>query len=148
MFRFQQTNNLRFVGKSYIWSIVFMKEKMTDKHSYAIKMLLFFITSCGKALSLLRQFKSDCILRRDSALSSFNSSAFIVATRFFVATVGKPTRQHSHHQKGLSFAGKNGKKGYLERQLKRHTHVYIFFRNNHIADTLKMRREPSVYVRI
>ena len=38
-----------------------MKEKMTDKHSYAIKMLLFFITSCGKALSLLRQFKSDCI---------------------------------------------------------------------------------------
>ena len=64
-----------------------MKEKMTDKHSYAIKMLLFFITSCGKALSLLRQFKSDCILRRDSALSSFNSSAFIVATRYFVATV-------------------------------------------------------------
>ena len=96
-----------------IFGVVLMKEKMTDKHSYAIKMLLFFIASCGKALSLLRQFKSDCILRRDSALSSFNSSAFIVATRYFVATVGEPTRQHSHHQKGLSFAGKKMEKSVI-----------------------------------
>ena len=40
-----------------IFGVVLMKEKMTDKHSYAIKMLLFFITSCRKGLSLLRQFK-------------------------------------------------------------------------------------------
>ena len=51
--RFASNRQIIYVSSArVIFGVVYMKEKMTDKHSYAIKMLLFFITSCGRALSL------------------------------------------------------------------------------------------------
>ena len=131
-----------------IFGVVLMKEKMTDKHSYAIKMLLFFITSCRKALSFLRQFKKWRHSKKRFRLVQLQFICIYCCYSLFCRYVWRANQATLSSSKRFIVCWKNGKKCYLERRLKKHTHMYIFLRNNHIANTLKMRSEPSVYVRI
>ena len=109
-----------------IFGVVLMKEKMIDKHSYAIKMLLFFITSCRKALSILRQFKKWLHSEKRFRLVQLQFICIYCCYSLFCRYGWRANQATlSSSKRFIVCWKKNGKKCYLERRLKK-THICIF----------------------